>query len=36
MAKSEPLLISYIACDLLSKSDQIVVHKARIKIIAEM
>ena len=33
MSKSDTLLMSYIVCDLLSKSDQTVAQEAWIKII---
>ena len=36
MSRPENLLMSYIVCDLLSKSDQIVAHVAWIEIIEEM
>ena len=36
MPKPENLLMSYIVCDMLSKSDQTVAHDAWVKIIGEM
>jgi hypothetical protein len=36
MSKPDNLLMSYIICDMLSKSDQTVAHDAWIKIIEEM
>ena len=36
MSKPETLLMSYIVCDLLSKSDQTVAHEAWVKIIEDM
>ena len=36
MPKPENLLMSYIVCDMLSKSDQSVAHDAWIKLIEEM
>ena len=36
MPKPENLLMSYIVCDMLSKSDQTVAHDAWVEIIEEM
>ena len=36
MSKPQTLLMSYIVCDLLSKSDQTVAHEAWVKIIEDM
>ena len=36
MPKPENLLMSYIVCDMLSKSDQTVAHDAWVKITEEM
>ena len=36
MSKPETLLMSYIVCDLLSKSDQTVAQEAWVKIIEDM